>query len=159
MQEKIKQIVDQQVKSKRNDFVILNDKGNNMSETNIERQQNQSNLQPNIVQHYLNNDTNLIKELRKEYTKVLNDYQKASKIGLEKRNEIVTPRIEKVFTEAYDRNTVQDIPHSSRSLTNNIEDVVILDIDNDDAVKKLSDRAEISLLPMTTAKDPLSNGK
>lgn len=82
----------------------------------------------------------LMQDMKEEFNKILSNQKN-------KNTEMVTPRIQSVYTEATQQPSVS-----------NRGDVVI-DVDREDILKKITKNSAITLMPKTSNKDPLGTGK
>lgn len=134
------------------DVLVLKET-NNLQQNNLKSDSNKT-----VVELEKVNNIELIQKMKKEYSKILNHYQRKSKTVSDKIVEIVTPRIENVFTEAQDPLRTEKIVQPSRSSLGSNKPEVI-NADQEDILCKLSEKPEISLLPRTTDRMPLNIGK
>lgn len=93
-----------------------------------------------------NRGSEIVEALRREYSRIL-ERAPNPEIGSKKKTEIVTPRIESVYSEA---------PISNLNSRQRNE---IIDVDGENTAKTISNNSSVRSLPKTTVRKSLEGGK
>lgn len=87
--------------------------------------------------------TSMVNSFKKEYSKIIKKYSTSS----DKNTEIMTPRIESVYSEAPNNGQTSSVDNE------------IINLDGEDVMKLISNNCSITLLPMADAQNQSNTGK